>query len=541
MSKCDLRIDFDRTDRRFRGGEEVTGTVTVQVNEDADCNGIILEHFWQTHGRGNSATGPKLATELYRGPLRAGQSLKYPFQVTAPIGPPTYHGTYLNVDHYLMVRVRIPWAIDPRAKEEYVLLPSGAEYGNLRVTSPTGLINKQTLTGLGVPAGVAMILAGVFFFPCGLVLVPFGLLVLLFGVRKKLAEKKIGKVALSLGSLRVAPGGQLPLRLMFTPRHTSRLNGITAKLVGSEKCVSGSGTNKTTHTHKFFERTVVLVPECEVTAGRPIRVAGIVPIPETNAYSFHATDNDVLWELEVRVDIPMWPDWTDKRTVVVRPAIGAEAVEVTVVEEPPVPAARSSEPSIPPFAAPLDRYEPVTKGAPEPAPPTDVASTEAAASIGAAPVPEEVSEPLQDQPTEPPPPPTQEPAEPEAPVEEAPPAPQALPTDPGLVEIVGRIVSADRYSRDREQIIEENSETAFDCEIEVARSERTYSYIPDERFRKGRTVTGKLHGTDCEVSVQLVEARNGEIDGLDPGSLLHAKCRPLKWNTIYDRLEMREG
>ena len=533
MSKCDLGIVFDRTERQYRGGEEVTGTVHVQVNEDVECNGIVVEHFWQTHGRGNTATGPKQTSVLYKGRLQAGQSLSYPFRFTAPNGPPTYHGRYLNVDHYVHLRVDIPWAIDPRAKEEYVLLPGSARYGNLPRLAGGRAGAKKVVSGCGVPVGVAMVLGGFFFLPFGIVLIPLGLVVLFFALRKVIAEKKIGKVKLSYGSSTVAPGGRLPVRLAFTPNQSSRLNRVTAELVGSERCVSGSGTNRTTHTHKFHERTFMLVSECEVTAGRPIQVEGAVPIPETSAYSFHARDNDVLWELEVRVDIPFWPDWIEKRPVLVRPPTEDEVVEVTVVEEPsarapiPVPVFPGVEEAPPVFQPPQAEQAPPTRPTdqPEPSPPER-------------PEPLAAPEPVEERPaTEPTP---AETPPPEAPVEEQP-APVAEATDPALVGIVGRIAAADRYSRDREQIIEENVERPFDCEIEITKTERTYSYTPDHRFRKGRTVTGKLRGTDCEVAVQLIASRNEEIDALQPATLLHATCKPLKWNTIYDRLEMREA
>jgi len=538
MSKCDLAIVFDRSDREYRAGEEVTGTVHVQVNQEVQCNGLLLDHFWQTHGRGNTATGPKQTTVLYQGPLQAGQALSYPFRFNAPNGPPTYHGRYLNVDHYVHLRVDIPWAIDPKLKEDYLLLPGTSRYGNVPALGRRSANAKQVVSGCGVPVGAAMILGGLFlFFPCGLVLIPLGLVVLFFALRKVIAEKKIGKVNLSFGSLSVAPGGRLPVRLAFTPNQSSRLNRITAELVGSERCVSGSGTNRTTHTHKFHQRTFMLVSECEMTAGRPLQVEGAVPIPETTAYSFHARDNDVIWELEVRVDIPFWPDWIEKRPVIVRPPTGEEAVEVTVVEEPsargPMPVAvfpgvEEAPPAVRPAQAepePAPTPRPGPLAAPQPEPAAEAAPTDAA-------------EPAE-------PPPAAEPAPEATPAEEAPaepqPAPAAEGTDPVLVGLVGRIAAADRYSRDREQIIEENADRAFPCDIEITRKERTYSYIPDSRFRQGRTVTGKLRGTECEVAVQLVASRNDEIDALQPGGLLHAACKPLKWNTIYDRLEMREA
>jgi len=53
MSKCDINIDFDRDDRMYRGGETVTGALGICVNQDLNCNGIKLTHFWKTHGRWN--------------------------------------------------------------------------------------------------------------------------------------------------------------------------------------------------------------------------------------------------------------------------------------------------------------------------------------------------------------------------------------------------------------------------------------------------------------------------------------------------------
>ena len=541
MSKCDLRIIFDRADRTYRGGEEVNGTVYIEVNQDVECKGILLEGFWRTHGRGNTATGPKATSVLYQGTLRAGESLSYPFRFTAPEGPPTYHGRYLNIDHYLNVRVDIPWAIDPKLKEEYILLPGPRRYGNLPALPGGRSMAKQVFAGVCVPIGVAMIVFGFVLFPWGLVLIPPGLAFIFFPLWKSLAERKIGKVKLSCGSTTVPPGGNLPLRLTFTPRHSSRLNRITAELVGKERCVSGSGTNRTTHTHKFHQQTVVLARECDVAAGRPLQVEGVVPIPETGAFSFHARDNSLIWELQVRVDIPLWPDWVEKRLVIVRPAVEPEVVEATVVEEPSPAAVAPALPAAVVAVAARDLRQPEAEQSspgtsldrPEPVAAEEMQSDAEAAAA-------EVEEPLEDQATTEPSL-SAEGSESEAPVEEQEPAASPPSSDAALVGIVERIASADRYSGEREQVLEESSEQSFDCAIEVSKVERTYSYIPDARFRKGRTVTGKLQDTGCEVSVELIEARNEELDSLKPGSLLYANCSLLKWNTIYDRLEMRES
>ncbi len=541
MSKCDLGIVFDRPDRRYRAGEEVTGTVHVQVNQDVECNGVLLERFWQTHGRGNTATGPKQTDILEKGPLRAGQVLSFPFRFTAADGPPTYHGRYLNVDHYVHLRVDVPWAIDPKLKEEYILLPGPRPYGNMPSLAGGAFAGKKSLGAVGVPIGVGLLVFGAFFFiPFGLFLIPAGLIVLFFALRKTLAEKRIGQVSFTCGSAKVAPGSDLPARLYFVPRKSSHLNRITAKLVGRERCVSGSGTNRTTHTHKFHERTVSLLSECDVTPGSPIDLKATVPIPQTDAFSFHATDNALEWELEVCVDIPLWPDWVEKRPLIVRPRLEPEIVEAVVVEEaPPLapgPAATVAGAGAAVYDIPLEQAPRAPSSpsfdqpeAAEPFVAGEAAETEA-----------EFREPLPSEEA-----PSPEPAPAETPLPEPqPPAsePAAAPvTAAALIGIVGQIATADRYSRQREQIIEQNSEQPFQCAVEITRAERTYTYIPDERYRTGRTVTGKLHGTDCEVTVQLPAERNDEIDALRPGSLISAQCKLLKWNTIYDRLEMREA
>jgi hypothetical protein len=491
---------------------------------------VLLERFWQTHGRGNTATGPKRTDILHKGQLRAGQVLEFPFGFTAPDGPPTYRGRYLNIDHYVHLRVDVPWAIDPKLKEEYILEPGQRPWGNMPSLAGSSLGAKKSLGAIGVPIGVGLLVFGmIFFLPFGLFLIPAGLIVLFFALRKTLAEKRIGQVRLTCGKTTVPPGTDLPVRLYFVPRKSSHLNRITAKLVGKERVVSGSGTNRTTHTHKFHERTVELLSERDVTAGSPIDLKATVPIPQTSAFSFRATDNEVQWELEVQVDIPLWPDWVENRPLLVRPSVEREVVEAVVVEDaPPVAPGRAETAAggaVPVFDIPLDR-------AAQPASSSSVEQPEAAESEA------EFREPLPSEDAPEPAPAEAPPPQPEPPA----PEPAAAPaTAAALVGIVGQIATADRYSREREQIIEQNSEQPFQCAVEITRSERTYTYTPDERFRKGRTVTGKLQGTDCEVTVELPSDRNDEIDALKPGSLIQANCKLLKWNTIYDRLEMRQA
>jgi hypothetical protein len=522
MSKCDVDIVLDRTGRTFRPGEEVTGTVRVRVNRDVKCKGVLLEHFWQTHGRGNKASGTKATVVLYRGSLQAGENLALPFSIAAPNGPPTYHGHYLNVDHYLNARVDIPWAIDPKQKEEYILLPGAGPWGNL----PKSVLGRdEALKGLskaGVPIGIGLLVVGLFIlFPCGIVLIPAGLIVLFLALRRSMAEKKVGSVKVNLGRLQVSPSGDVPLQIEFTPRQTSKLNRITAKLKGEEKCVSGSGTSKTTHTHKLHERTVVLMPEGNVTAGRTIQLEANVSIPDGGAFTFSASDNEVNWSLEVRLDIPLWPDWTTKRTVIVRPPRQADVVDAVVIQAEPVVAPLVPERSSSSFADRMEATIVDASAVAEPSPTDNYTSAVPEEAVGETPL-------------------TEEPCRVEDSSAHQPPVAVEA-TDGDLLAIVGLLVSTKKYSSERKQILKDNAERSFACVLEIEKVERTYAYSSDKRFRNGRTVTGIISGTECKAKLQMPEERNDEVDALESGTTLAADCLLLKWDNIYDRLEMRQG
>jgi len=378
--------------------------------------------------------------------------------------------------------------------------------------------------------GIVMIVLGIIFAcPFGIILIPGGLLALFFGLRRTLAEQKLGKVRLKLGS-HAAPGGRLPICVTFTPRRTSQLNGITARLVGQERCTSGSGTKRTTHTHKFHTRSVTLASQGEATAGRAIRVDGDVPIPQGNAYSFSALNNKIVWEVELRVDVPMWPDWLEKRTIAVRPIPLAEVVEAEAVSQ-AAGDAPVTVPDLPP--------KPETFSRPSVAVPPLPSAAETPAAVDEPDVPEPQPESLSQPEDEAPLPPALEtPApidEPEVPK----PQPEAEEVgEPTLTEIAERIAAANRYSRERDEIVAEQSGRTFDCQIQVTKIERTYTGATEERFRDGRTLIGNV--SDCKVSVQLSAARNEQLDAVKPGDTFHVTCKLSKWNSIYDRFDMQE-
>ena len=110
-----------------------------------------------------------------------------------------------------------------------------------------------------------------------------------------------------------------------------------------------------------------------------------------------------------------------------------------------------------------------------------------------------------------------------------------------MLDVVDQLLSASRFGREREEIVQGCADESFECTIEVDRVERIFGYVREDRFRSGRTVHGVLAGTECQVSLQMASEHNEKLDACHPGDTIHTTCRLLKWNSIYDRLDMQEA
>lgn len=340
MSKCDLSFRLDNQDARFAIGDVVKGTLEVRVDAKCRCDALTITRVWRTHGRGNRARGGEEVLTVFEGEWRAGEDLEYPFEFKIPPGPVTYHGHYLNIDHYLEARADIPWALDPKAETEFLVelgkdpkayrsSDDAAAEGMSEEARAQLLAKGKQMTGICLPifgllfaipglivmgvgitgvAGGSM--EGVVAIPFGGIFVAVGLGIAFMGIRSALAEKKLGPVIAGCSPAEAPPGEKLSFNLEFTPRGRGRVNRITVTLIGKESVVSGSGTNRSTHTHKLHEEVVELDGGCELFPGSPIELSGTAALPADAAFSFQATDNAITWSADFHIDVASWPDWT---------------------------------------------------------------------------------------------------------------------------------------------------------------------------------------------------------------------------------------
>lgn len=360
MAKCDLSIQLDDPDRVYAGGGKVAGTVRVVVDSDVKCDGLEIRSVWRTHGRGNVDHGIIETVTAFSGKWSSGDSAEYRFEL--PIGqwPPSYHGHYLNVDHYIEAQAKIPWAFDAKASESFLMRPSCGPDG---ATASRGS-GRNSAAGKVFLTVFLVIFAAVFFLtPVGWIAIPFFGLIggTIWFFRSFLPKWALGEVTCRVDAEDVFPGDSVTGELILRPRKNIKINGITMQFKAREVCVSGSGSNRTTHTKVFYDDTQTLEPAKTLPAGGELKYPFTVAMPADAPYSMDLSDNDLIWSASLRVDIPRWPDWTRefKLRVVPKGTSDSAADPVQVAEAPiirdAVAPTRSQQTEV---ASPIVRNEP---------------------------------------------------------------------------------------------------------------------------------------------------------------------------------------
>ncbi|MDH5179910.1 MAG: SoxR reducing system RseC family protein [Gammaproteobacteria bacterium] len=330
MSKCDVRIELDRNSQIYSLGDKLNCEVHVSVDKPVECNKLVLRRSWYTHGRGNVDSQDLQVITLFKGEWQPGE-YRYPVAFDIDSGPLTYRGHNINVDWQLEVRADIPWSIDPRSSVDFIVERGDAEL-------PTQLDEEDTAPGqnaidmdkyrpylLIVPLIFMSIGAGIGFFGWsdndpftlifGSIFFLAGLIAGFFMIRNSLAQRKLGKVNVRITPNRLRPGEEAVVYLDFTPRSPIDLKHITAKLYAAEKAVSGSGTNRTTHTHTLYSETYELSGPMTLAEGMPVQRKFRFTIPPEGPCTFIAADNRIEWKLEIHIDIDNWPDWVKDETI----------------------------------------------------------------------------------------------------------------------------------------------------------------------------------------------------------------------------------
>ena len=322
MAACNLKIQLDEPKKIRTGGEQVTGSVIVRCEKDTNCKGLVVESRWSTHGQGNVDSGTVDETIAFQGNWQAGQEYKYPFKLKAGDWPPTYYGTFVNVSHSIDARAKLAWASDPKASVEFPVVvatsPVDVQPSRKQVTSGCGWI------GFIIFLAIAAVFAVAFWW-----LVPILGFVAFFAwfFKSFLPRQLTGSIETKLEPRRLKPGDLVRGQLSFTPKWSVNINQITLGFSGVEKCVSGSGSNRKTHSHLLSQHIQQLASAQRLPAGQKQSFDFELKVPTPAAPSMKMVDNEILWSVVLRIDIPMWPDWTETFPLIVEPSSQAEATD----------------------------------------------------------------------------------------------------------------------------------------------------------------------------------------------------------------------
>lgn len=317
MANCRLTVEIDEPSLPKIAGQPITGFVVVKSDKDSRCKGLTVTCYWSTHGRGNAAHGDVESATLFEGEWQEGKGYRYPFKLAAATWPPTYYGNMINVSHYVQAEAQIPWANNPKTLQEFSLIATD---------SPPDLAPTSNVLGKSnwldwIFGPIALVVLLVFLpFLLFLLSVVVGLIAAYWFIRFLIPSQITGKVEFKTEPAALSQDQTLTGSCEFTPKRASTINGITWTVKCHEKCVSGSGSKRSTHKHEVLTKVYTLAGASILEAGKLQKFEFSYLIPTTVPPSLKFTDNEISWSSEFRIDIPKWPDWIKEIPFIVKSA-----------------------------------------------------------------------------------------------------------------------------------------------------------------------------------------------------------------------------
>ena len=314
--KCQLAVQLDEPERIYQGGDIVRGVVTVNVESKVKCKKLTIEAGWATHGRGNVDSSISETATEFPEEWVPGKEYRYPFELTAARWPPTYHGTYLSVDHYINARAYLAWAFDPKATAPYQVFAADGPDA-MEEKPQTGSLIGLVFLAIFLFVFAILILFNPFFWVLG------GIVGFFAGgwwfIWRYLPKRMLGEVGFEFARDKFIPGEILEAELSLSPNSKVPVNEIRFSVTGAERCVSGHGTNKKTYSKVVFQDSVTVMDKGELKAAEDLRIPLQLQLPTQPIFSLNLGSNNLTWSCEAHIDIPRWPDWKRSKNFIVYP------------------------------------------------------------------------------------------------------------------------------------------------------------------------------------------------------------------------------
>jgi hypothetical protein len=106
----------------YQPGQRVRGTVQlIPDSGDLNCKHIFVRLQWHTEGRGDRDQQCIAQLDVFQGTLQARIPTTYDFAFMLPREPWSYAGHYVNIVWEIEVEVDVPWAVNLRRSQPFVM------------------------------------------------------------------------------------------------------------------------------------------------------------------------------------------------------------------------------------------------------------------------------------------------------------------------------------------------------------------------------------------------------------------------------------
>lgn len=128
MAKADFQITLQGGEgaspaKIYRPGEQLRGTVVVYTDEAVKCKHFYIRLAWHTEGRGSQFNEKVEELDVFQGQLSASTPSAHEFAFVLPQQPWSYEGYYISIVWGVQVEIDVPWGIDLKSYEPFVLSP----------------------------------------------------------------------------------------------------------------------------------------------------------------------------------------------------------------------------------------------------------------------------------------------------------------------------------------------------------------------------------------------------------------------------------
>ncbi|NOY28297.1 MAG: hypothetical protein GXP62_20760 [Oligoflexia bacterium] len=358
MSKCELVIRLDGDRRSYAPGDSITGSVEVTVHSKGSCcckelTVALRWHVPDVGGRSEDGVGDGNCSALLgQGEWQAGQTLSFPFTLTAPEGLLSYDGELFTLSWAIEAKAVVSLGLDVAASETITLVAppvtprpdtdgdtdTGVSDAASEIPTPLrqGIGWNWRETGLGLAGlGLAMMIMSIhppspaegwLSVPGGMVIGSFGVgaVLVIHSILSAMARIAVGRPRLLLEPFSPHLGNTLKVHVLLHPKKNLTVCLATLEITACEIVTRPPPLNyhakyPLVHTVVLHTQTVKLEPRT-IPGGKESRITWCVPLPADGVPSLQAPDHHVVqWTLALQLEALGLAGWNTKLSFRVLP------------------------------------------------------------------------------------------------------------------------------------------------------------------------------------------------------------------------------